>query len=86
MGFLQRGSARYCFVIGAIAEVARVNVGHAVGWNVVAAGELAEEVVGRGVVGSPTAVDDLGMVSRVVGLGEVGVVGARRGSRVAVAL
>src|SRR5215469_11745923 len=62
-------------VQGGVAELAGVGGGLPVAGGEVAAGELADEVVGGGVVGAPAAVDDLGVVAGVVGEGEVGAVG-----------
>src|SRR5262245_56358860 len=52
---------------GRVAELTGVGGGLPVARGKVAAGELADEVVGGGVVGAPAAVDDLGVVAGVVG-------------------
>src|SRR5215470_10972209 len=73
-GGLQLGGAGGLPVQGGVAELTGVGGGLPVAGDEVAAGELADEVVGGGVVGAPAAVDDLGVVARVIGVGEVGAV------------
>jgi hypothetical protein len=82
VGGLQLRGAGDLVVQGWVAELAGVGGGLPVAGGEVGAGELAEEVVGGGVVGAPAAVDDLGVVAGVVGVGEVGAVGqqAQRGA------
>ena len=73
VGGLQRVRARDLAVDGGVAELAGVGGVYSVAWDVVAAGELANEVVCGGEVGAPAAVDDLRTVARVVGVREVDV-------------
>jgi hypothetical protein len=68
------GGPRDLPVQGGIAEFAGVGGGECVAGNEVGTGQLADEIVGGGVVGAPAEVDDLGVVAGVVGKGEEGAV------------
>src|SRR6516165_2875002 len=68
VGGLQLRGASDLPVQCGIAELAGVGGGLPVAGNELVAGELADEVVGGGVVGTPAAVDGLGVVAGVVGV------------------
>ena len=55
-----------------VAECAGVGRGDTVAGDEVGAGQLADEIVGGRVIGAPAAVDDLGVIAGVVGVGEEG--------------
>jgi hypothetical protein len=71
VGGLQLRGAGGLPVEGGTAELAGVGGGLPVARGEVAAGELADEVVGGGVIGAPATIDDLGVVAGVVGVSEV---------------
>src|SRR6478672_11310269 len=64
VGGLQCGGPGDLPVYGRVAELAAIAGGRAIAGNEVAAGELADEGVGGGVVGAPASVDDLSMVAK----------------------
>ena len=78
---MQGGGAGDLAVEGGVAEFAGISGGLPVAGSEVVAGELADESVGRGVVGAPAGVDDLSVVTGVVGVAVVGASGeqAQRG-------